>query len=375
LAGLALAAGLSLALAAPAGAATTKIGSVGFIEGGIQPDDTPGGNVFHLDSTLANEFVPAGYGVITAWAHYTGDTGGDLTFKVYRYTGNPGEVLLLDEDPRTVVADTPHVFPVQIPVQPGDMIGVSNEGVVNVAYPTGNGSDGVGIVDGDPEPGETAEADGIQGYVAAVMAIVETDNDGDGAGDDTQDADDDNDGVADSADAFPLNAGEKVDSDLDSQGDNADLNDDNDGVTDANEAKLGTNPLDVDSDDDGLSDGAEDKNGNGVKGKRETNPARRDTDRDKLTDGVERGVRKPIADPAGAIVGTDTSRFRRDAQPKTRTNPLRADSDKDGLKDGKEDKDRDGRRDAGETSPKSKDSDKDGTRDKKDDFPLNRRRD
>ena len=46
------------------------------------------------------------------------------------------------------------------------------------------------------------------------------------------DADDDNDGVADTSDAFPLNAAEVSDADGDGTGDNADLDDDNDNVAD-----------------------------------------------------------------------------------------------------------------------------------------------
>ncbi len=55
--------------------------------------------------------------------------------------------------------------------------------------------------------------------------------DGDTQGD-VCDTDDDNDGVADTADAFPLNAAETLDTDLDGTGNNADPDDDNDGLPD-----------------------------------------------------------------------------------------------------------------------------------------------
>ena len=55
--------------------------------------------------------------------------------------------------------------------------------------------------------------------ITAVSALVE-------------DTDDDNDGVADGSDAFPLNAAESFDTDLDGIGNNADLDDDGDGVPD-----------------------------------------------------------------------------------------------------------------------------------------------
>ena len=53
----------------------------------------------------------------------------------------------------------------------------------------------------------------------------------------------DGDGVADSSDAFPLDATETMDSDDDGVGNNSDLDDDNDGFTDEQELADGTNPL------------------------------------------------------------------------------------------------------------------------------------
>ena len=49
----------------------------------------------------------------------------------------------------------------------------------------------------------------------------------------TADTDDDDDGIADSADAFPIDPNETVDTDGDGTGDNADADDDGDGVIDA----------------------------------------------------------------------------------------------------------------------------------------------
>mgnify|MGYP001294761766 CR=1 FL=1 len=61
------------------------------------------------------------------------------------------------------------------------------------------------------------------------------DTDGDGIPDGT-DTDDDNDGFLDTADAFPLDAGEWVDTDNDLIGNNADTDDDNDGILDLADA-------------------------------------------------------------------------------------------------------------------------------------------
>ena len=79
------------------------------------------------------------------------------------------------------------------------------------------------------------------------------------------DADDDNDGVLDTADAFPFDASEFVDTDLDGIGNNADTDDDGDGVLDASDAF----PLDatetLDTDSDGTGNNADnDDDGDGV---------------------------------------------------------------------------------------------------------------
>ena len=84
---------------------------------------------------------------------------------------------------------------------------------------------------------------------------------------------------------------------------------------------------------------------------RATNPRRADSDRDGIPDGVERGVVVPVADPPGAATGTDLRRFRPDLDPATRTSAVRADTDHDGIADGREDRNRNGRRDRGESDP------------------------
>ena len=158
-------------------------------------------------------------------------------------------------------------------------------------------------------------------------------------------ADTDRDGFPDASDNCPtIASGDRTDSDRDSAGDVCDADDDNDGLSDAREARLRTSRIDLDSDDDGLSDRWEVR--------RRLRGARRDSDRDGVTDGVETGVRRPVADPAGRVRGTNRARFRRDRDPRTRTNPLRRDTDRDGRSDGREDRNRNGRRDRGETDPR-----------------------
>ena len=126
-----------------------------------------------------------------------------------------------------------------------------------------------------------------------------------------------------------------------------DADTDGDGLADGRESELGASLLDRDTDDDGLGDGQEARGG--------TDPARADTDGDLLPDGLELGSARPIKDPRGALRGTSRARFRPDRDPRTRTRALRADSDGDGRSDGREDANRNGRRDPGETNPLKRD--------------------
>lgn len=91
---------------------------------------------------------------------------------------------------------------------------------------------------------------------------LDTDSDGTGNNADT---DDDNDGVLDTQDDLPLDASETVDTDSDGIGNNADTDDDNDGVLDTQDVF----PLDAtdyaDLDGDGIGDNADtDTDGDGV---------------------------------------------------------------------------------------------------------------
>ena len=114
---------------------------------------------------------------------------------------------------------------------------------------------------------------------------VSEDFDRDGIANDS-DSDDDNDGVADSLDAFPLNAGETLDSDRDGIGDNEDRDDDNDSILDVDD-KFPLNPeesLDIDLDGIGNNEDTDD-DGDGVIDLEDPQPSNPDINGNEDTDG------------------------------------------------------------------------------------------
>ena len=144
-----------------AAAATTEIGAVAEIRDATRPTPTAeGGNVVQIAEAAGSTYaVPAGYGTITSWRHSAGGSAGTLTFKVYRPTGALREFLVIAADTRAVTASTVQSFPVQIPVRPGDRIGLSSEDL-QLVYETFNPADKLGFFDPDPPAGTTKATDG-----------------------------------------------------------------------------------------------------------------------------------------------------------------------------------------------------------------------
>ncbi len=168
----------SLSMAADrAGAATTEIGAVGDIRAHALPSSTAtGGFTVQVAEAAGTYAVPPGYGTISAWSHSAGSIAGALTFKVYRPTGALREFLVVASDTRTVTTGTVQSFPVQIPVRPGDRIGLSADDV-QVAYQSNDQADQIGFFDSDPAPGTTQATDGdpFQDFKLDVAATLQSD--------------------------------------------------------------------------------------------------------------------------------------------------------------------------------------------------------
>ena len=184
----------ALFLPAAASAATVNIGAVNEIRGGMGPTEpTGGGDAVQISETTGTYAVPAtlGRGVITAWEHRAGSAAGRLTFKVYRPLG-AGRFFTVASDAQMVTAGAAHTFVVRIPVRAGDRLGLSSPtDTVHLAYQTFVTTDQFAFLppDSNPAAGSTVTQDGppAMGYRLAVAARVETDADGDGFGDDSQD--------------------------------------------------------------------------------------------------------------------------------------------------------------------------------------------
>ncbi|MFA5186499.1 MAG: hypothetical protein WC551_08490 [Patescibacteria group bacterium] len=130
---------------------------------------------------------------------------------------------------------------------------------------------------------------------------------------------------------------------------------DSDGLPDDIEVNAGTDPFDADSDDDGVIDGREtaaleDSDNDGL-----INALDPDSDNDGLLDGLEMSAVSAATDPdgAGPIKCTDeeAGHLAFDSDPATTTNMTKADTDGGGLTDDKEDLNKNGRVDTGETDP------------------------
>lgn len=235
--------------------------------------------------------------------------------------------------------------------------------------------------DGIPvRPANLAEADVPAGQVfdncPATSNPEQIDTDGDGKGDKC-DVDDDGDGVADTEDAFPLNANESVDTDGDGIGNNSDPDDDNDGVLDVDDAFALDASEFADTDGDGVGDRTDaDLDGDGVANDQDDFPydGTRQTSSDQDNDGWPAGDDPDDNDGNNpGIVFVDS-----DGDGLADTGGLNPDpdDDNDGVPDTEDafaldageyrDTDADGTGDNADT-----DDDNDGVADASDAFPLN----
>ncbi len=167
-----------------AAAAATDIGAVGEIRDAMPPSPiAAGGNAVQIAEATGTYAVPSGYGTLTSWRHSAGGVAGTLTFKVYRPTGPLREFLVVAADTRAVTAGTVQSFGVQIPVRPGDRIGLTSDNVL-LAFETFNVGDKLGFFEPDPPLGATKATDGepFEEFKLNVAATLESDPEAQGGG-------------------------------------------------------------------------------------------------------------------------------------------------------------------------------------------------
>jgi hypothetical protein len=133
------------------------------------------------------------HGVLTSWRfHSSGDaSAGAVRLKIFRYTGT-GLVfeVLAESSLKTLAPDTSYDFKERIPVDQGDLLGLTAVGdaEVGITVPGTPQNQLAQFGGGDIPPGQTGTATiAWPDLRPSVAATVESDLDGDGYGDDTQD--------------------------------------------------------------------------------------------------------------------------------------------------------------------------------------------
>ena len=142
-----------------------------------------------------------------------------------------------------VIAD---LFPLN-PLESGDIDGDCPDNNLPTSG-NGCGDNSDSDIDGD------GVANSADTFPRDATETIDSDSDGTGNNSDT---DDDNDNVIDSLDVFPLDATESIDTDSDGVGNNADTDDDNDGVNDSDDAFPLDSTESVDTDGDGIGNNAD----------------------------------------------------------------------------------------------------------------------
>ena len=144
-------------------------------------------NSTRLQSTSpSGQYAAPSAGVITSWSYQADGAPPQLKFKVGRRSGGDDFTMIGESVLVTPAPGVLNSYPVQIPVQAGDIIGLYTAtpgGCVRNA--TGYGYHRLG---GDVMPPTTATFIESVDQQLDVSAILEPDCDGDGFGDETQDA-------------------------------------------------------------------------------------------------------------------------------------------------------------------------------------------
>jgi hypothetical protein len=147
-------------------------------------------------ATLAglNYQVPAPGGVITSWSHRgrtpVPPTAGSGRLQIWDSTGGNNFVLVGRSEVEDFSAGVVTTFLTRIPVDPGDLLGLRSVDVGTgcVVFSVTGNTVGAEFLAPDPEPGDERTLPPFPQVLVNVAAVLESDADGDGFGDETQDA-------------------------------------------------------------------------------------------------------------------------------------------------------------------------------------------
>ena len=143
-------------------------------------------------ATTASFQVPAPGGVITSWSHrgLSPAPAGSGRLQIWDSTGGNNFVLVGRSEVEDFTAGVVTSFLTQIPVDPGDLLGLRNAEPITGCGRFSVVSDVIGLESTatDPEPGDERTLPPITARLMNVAAVLEPDADGDGFGDETQDA-------------------------------------------------------------------------------------------------------------------------------------------------------------------------------------------
>jgi hypothetical protein len=112
---------------------------------------------FQLGVASGNSYVVPTAGVLTSWSINEGAAAGPVGLKVFRPVG-PGLFLVVGHDgPRPLTPNSLNTFPVVVPVQAGDLVGISVVAFSpsNCAFNTGLEADVIGYREGSAADGAT----------------------------------------------------------------------------------------------------------------------------------------------------------------------------------------------------------------------------
>jgi hypothetical protein len=185
-----LAAAALLLLPAAAGAATTVGSTFDPTGAGFQCGD----NVWQLQTTSpSNAYVVPSAGVLTSWSFHapSSQTPTALKLEVGRTTATPNQFQVVGVSGNQSPADstTPTYTDISIPVQAGDFLGMHTNGTNRDCGALTAGYTATYLGSTDPSAGQFVTTAFTSGFRLDISASLEADCDGDGLGDETEDAD------------------------------------------------------------------------------------------------------------------------------------------------------------------------------------------